>query len=93
VQAGAYQNSTFVIATAKCGVEDGHKLFGGSCIVHPDGAIIASAKTEDDELVVATIDLDDTAFNKETVFDFQRHRRIEHYGRITSQTGVTLPPE
>jgi len=91
VQAGAYQNSTFVIATAKCGVEDGFPLFGGSCIVHPDGEIIASAKTEDDELVVAEIDLDDTRFNKETIFDFERHRRIEHYGRITSQTGVTLP--
>jgi predicted amidohydrolase len=93
VQAGAYQNSTFVVATAKCGVEDGHPLFGGSCIVNPDGEIIASAKTEDDELVVATIDLDDTKFNKETIFDFERHRRIEHYGRITSQVGVTLPPE
>src|ERR1043165_299289 len=91
VQAGAYQNATFVIATAKCGVEDGHPLFGGSCIVNPDGEIIASAKTDDDELVVATIDLDDTKFNKETIFDFARHRRIEHYGRITSQTGVTLP--
>ena len=29
-------------------------------------------------------------FDKETIFDFARHRRIEHYGRITSQTGVTL---
>ena len=91
VQSGAYQNATFVIATAKAGVEDGHPLFGGSCIVNPDGEIIASASTEDDELVVATIDLDDTKFNKETIFDFKRHRRIEHYGRITSQTGVTLP--
>jgi predicted amidohydrolase len=91
VQAGAYQNSTFVIATAKCGVEDGFPLFGGSCIVHPDGNILASAKTEDDELVVATIDLDDTKFNKDTIFDFARHRRIEHYGRITSQVGVILP--
>jgi predicted amidohydrolase len=91
VQAGAYQNSTFVIATAKCGVEDGHPLFGGSCIVNPDGEIIAAAKTDDDELVVAKIDLDDTRFNKETIFDFARHRRIEHYGRITGQTGVTLP--
>ena len=30
LQAGAYQNSTWVVATAKCGVEDGHRLFGGS---------------------------------------------------------------
>jgi len=91
VQAGAYQNSTFVIATAKCGVEDGHPLFGGSLIANPDGEIIAEAKTEEDELIVAEIDLDDTRFNKNTIFDFKRHRRIEHYGRITSQVGVELP--
>ena len=91
VQAGAYQNSTWVIATAKCGSEDGHPLFGGSCIANPDGEIVATARTEDDELVIADCDLDDTIFNKETIFDFKRHRRIEHYGRITSQTGVTLP--
>ena len=91
VQAGAYQNSTFVIATAKCGVEDGHPLFGGSLIANPDGEIIAEAKTEDDELIVAEIDLDDTRFNKDTIFDFKRHRRIEHYGRITSQVGVESP--
>ena len=30
VQAGAYQNSTWVVAVAKAGVEDGHPLFGGS---------------------------------------------------------------
>ena len=93
VQAGAYQNSTWVIATAKCGIEDGHPLFGGSCIVNPDGEIVATAKAEDDELVIADCDLDDTIFNKETIFDFKRHRRIEHYGRITSQVGVVLPPE
>jgi N-carbamoyl-D-amino-acid hydrolase len=38
-------------------------------------------------------DLDATVFGKKTVFDFERHRRIEHYGPITSQTAVILPPE
>ncbi len=93
LQAGAYQNSTWVVATAKCGVEDGHPLFGGSVIVSPDGDIVAEAKTEEDELIVADCDLDATRFGKETIFDFKQHRRIEHYGRITSQTGVILPPE
>ncbi len=93
LQAGAYQNSTWVVATAKCGIEDGHPLFGGSVIVDPDGEIVAEAKSEDDELVTADCDLDATIFGKETIFDFKRHRRIEHYGRITSQTGVILPPE
>jgi predicted amidohydrolase len=92
LQAGAYQNSTWVVATAKAGVEDGHPLFGGSCIVNPDGEIVAETKTEDDELVVADCDLDATVFGKETIFDFKRHRRIEHYGRITSQAGTILPP-
>ena len=48
---------------------------------------------EDRIVEIAVRDLDDTVFNKETIFDFKRHRRIEHYGRITSQTGVTLPPK
>jgi len=93
LQAGAYQNSTWVVATAKCGVEDGHPLFGGSAIVNPDGEVIAEARTEEDELIVADCDLDATIFGKETIFDFARHRRIEHYGLITSQTGVVQPPE
>ena len=92
LQAGAYQNSTWVVATAKCGVEDGHALIGGSLIVNPDGEIVAQAATEDDELVVADCDLDATVFGKTTMFDFGRHRRTEHYGRITGQTGVILPP-
>jgi hypothetical protein len=50
------------------------------------------ATPQHDELVVADCDLDATAFGKATVFDFARHRRIEHYGRITAQTGVMLPP-
>ena len=93
VQAGAYQNSTFVVAVAKAGSEDGHPMIGGSLIVGPEGDILAEAKTEADELVIHPCDLDATAFGKKTIFDFARHRRIEHYGLITSQTGVVLPPE
>ena len=93
LRAGAYQNSMWVVAVAKCGVEDGHPLMGGTMIVNPDGEIVAEAATLEDELVVADCDLDATAFGKQTVFDFARHRRVEHYGRITTQTGVILPPE
>jgi N-carbamoyl-D-amino-acid hydrolase len=93
LQAGAYQNSTWVVAIAKCGAEDGHPMIAGSLIVNPDGEIVAEAATEDDELIVADCDLDATIFGKETIFNFKQHRRIEHYTRITSQTGVVLPPE
>ena len=91
VQAGAYQNSTWVVAVAKAGVEDGFPMIGGSLIVNPDGEIMAEAKTEGNELVVHACDLDATTFGKTTIFDFARHRRIEHYGRICAQTGATPP--
>lgn len=91
VQAGAYQNGTWVVSIAKAGVEDGHELLGGSTIVHPSGQIVARTETLDDELIVADCDLDECKFYKETIFDFARHRRIEHYGLITEQTGVVKP--
>jgi len=91
VQAGAYQNSTWVVAVAKAGDEDGHPLNGGSVIVSPDGVIMQKAQTDGDELLVQACDMDATKFGKASVFDFKRHRRIEHYGRIASQTGVIYP--
>jgi N-carbamoyl-D-amino-acid hydrolase len=90
VQAGAYQNATWVVAVAKAGTEDGHHLFGGTVIVNPDGEIVAEVEGEADGIVVHDCDLDATAFGKKTIFDFVRHRRPEHYGRITSQVGTTI---
>lgn len=92
VQSGAYQNATWVVAVAKAGVEDGFPLIGGSLIVDPNGEIVAEASTEADELLVYPCDLDATIFGKKTIFDFDRHRRIEHYGLITSRAGAVPPP-
>jgi predicted amidohydrolase len=91
LQSGAYQNSTWVVAIAKAGVENGFPLIGGSLIVNPDGKILVEAKTEADELIVHACDLDDCNFGKKTIFDFARHRRTEHYGLIVEQTGVIEP--
>ena len=92
MQAGAYQNSTYVVAAAKAGIEDGHPLIGGSCIIAPSGEIVARAETEGDELVAKRCDLDACAYGKENIFNFARHRRVEHYQIICEQTGV-VPPE
>jgi N-carbamoyl-D-amino-acid hydrolase len=92
VQAGAYQNATWVVAVAKAGVEDGNHLMGGTLIVDPNGHIVAELPGEEDGVLVHECDLDATRFGKETIFDFKRHRRIEHYGRITAQVGAE-PPE
>jgi N-carbamoyl-D-amino-acid hydrolase len=93
VQAGAYQNSAWTIAVAKAGSEDGNPMIGCSVIVNPDGEVVAETVTEDDELIVYPCDLDATRFGKETIFDFERHRRIEHYGLITERTGAVPPAE
>ena len=93
LQAAAYQNSIWVVAVAKAGVEDGHALIGGSIIVNPEGEIVAESVSEDDEMIVHACNLDDGLFGRQSQFDFARHRRIEHYGLITSQTGIVAPPE
>lgn len=91
VQSGAYQNATWVVAVAKAGDEDGHPLIGGTIIVDPNGKIVAECKTEEDEMIVHACDLDMCNFGKSTIFDFARHRRIEHYGLITERTGAEPP--
>ena len=91
MQAGAYQNGTWVVGVAKCGVEDGHDLMAGSVIVSPDGVIVAEAKTREDELIVADCDLDKCTLNKTTIFNFAAHRRPEHYGLIVERTGAEPP--
>jgi len=66
---------------------------GGTCIIAPTGEIVAMATTLADELVVARCDLELGRYIKETVFDFAKHRRIEHYGLITERAGAVPPPE
>ena len=88
----SYANACFSINVAKCGLEDGkYPLIGGSCIVDCDGEVVVEAKTEEDELIVADIDLGMCRRGKEKVFAFERHRRTEHYGLIVEQTGVVEP--
>ena len=88
MQSGAYQNGTWVVGVAKAGVEEGVDSLGQSMIVAPSGQIVAQTLTTDDELIVSRCDLDWCDKYKKTLFDFNRYRRPEVYGRITSQRGV-----
>ena len=89
IQAGAYQNATYAVATAKAGVEDGCELFGHSII----GTIRSRVARARDELITADCDLDRCTLGRTTIFAFDKHRRPEAYGRITGQVGAVAPPE
>lgn len=91
VQANAYMNATWAVAVAKAGEEDGAGLIGGSCIVDPNGCIVAETATLEDELLVADCDLDRCRQGKDKMFNFAAHRRPEHYKPITERAGVVEP--
>ena len=93
MQAGAYQNATWVVGVAKCGREEGCDLIGQSAIIAPSGEIVAQAATLGDELISARCDLDLTRSYKDTIFNFARHRRPEHYRLIVDRVGAEPPEE
>ncbi|WP_199178702.1 N-carbamoyl-D-amino-acid hydrolase [Acidimangrovimonas sediminis] len=90
-QANAYMNATWAVAVAKAGDEDGSGLIGGSCIVDPNGLIVAEATTRDDEVIIADCDLDLCRQGKGKMFDLGAHRRPEHYRAMTERAGVVEP--
>ncbi|HRK19238.1 MAG TPA: N-carbamoyl-D-amino-acid hydrolase [Hyphomicrobiaceae bacterium] len=91
MQAGAYQNATWVVGVAKCGVEEGCEMIGNSSIIAPTGEVIAQAITQDDELIVARCDLDVGQSYKNSTFNFARHREPDQYRMIVERKGAKLP--
>ena len=89
MQAGAYQNSSWVVGVAKAGMEDGFELLGGSAIISPTGEIVAQAITKEDELITAKCDMEEAKVSRRWLFDFERHRRPDQYALITESQNST----
>jgi predicted amidohydrolase len=87
MQAGAYQNATWVVGVAKCGAEEGVPMVACSQIIAPTGETVAMCTSEGDELVVARCDLDAGRSYRETTFNFAAHRQPHDYALITATTG------
>jgi predicted amidohydrolase len=92
MQAGAYQNGTWVVGVAKAGNEKGVEQIGNSIVVAPSGEIVAACTTTADELAIARCDLDLCASYKNTTFNFARHREPEQYRMIVERKGA-IPPD
>jgi N-carbamoyl-D-amino-acid hydrolase len=87
MQAGAYQNTVWIAASAKAGSEEGQTLIGGSCIIAPTGEIAALATSLEDEVLVHRADLDLIETCRRVNFDFARYRRPEEYTLIAERAG------
>ena len=87
MQAGAYQNTLWVAAAAKAGLEDGQALIGGSCIVSPTGEIAALAMGLGDEVIIHRTDLSLIAACRKVNFDFSAYRRPDQYRAIADRAG------
>jgi hypothetical protein len=59
--------------------------------LRPSAEIVALATTNGDEVFTARCNLEISRYNKEAMFNFAEHRRIEHYQLITQQTGASAP--
>ena len=88
MQAGAYQNGTWVIGVAKAGREEGCDLIGGSCIIAPTGEIAAQCRSLGDELIVHACDLDRCREIQDNIFNFALHREPHAYQLITQTKGA-----
>ncbi len=83
--AHAVANGYFVAAINRVGTEapwDIGEFYGSSYIVSPRGKIIAQASADQDEMVVAEIDLDQVREVRNN-WQFFRDRRPETYGQLT----------
>ncbi len=93
MQAGAYQNGTWIVGVAKGGIEEGVESLSQTAIISPSGQIVAQTITSGDVLVSARCDLDLCSRYKDTLFDFARYRRPEAYRLITERKGAIAPPQ
>src|SRR5215471_7488551 len=91
MQAGAYQNGTWVVGVAKGGNEEGVPSLADSMIVAPSGKVVARAAGTGDELIVHRCDLDAGQSYKRTTFNFALHRQPDAYRRIVERKGAIDP--
>ncbi len=91
-QSMAFQNAVWLVETAKCGFEDGFRMFGNSVIVAPTGEIVAKSASEGDEVLVHNADLSLGEDLRRTMFNLAAHRRPEHYRLIVERVGVEVTP-
>jgi predicted amidohydrolase len=83
MQAGAYQNGTWVVGVAKAGKEEDCDLIGGTCVIAPTGEVVAQCQSRDDEVITYQCDLDRCREIQDNIFNLALHRVPAAYRLIT----------
>ncbi|MBV9860477.1 MAG: carbon-nitrogen hydrolase family protein [Alphaproteobacteria bacterium] len=78
MRARAFENGVFVVAANRVGLEGVRQHLGRSMIVDPRGAILVEAGRQEEELIVAEIDLDSVSSARKK-FPWWRDRRPDLY--------------
>ena len=93
MQAGAYQNGSWVVGVAKGGTEEGVPSLADSMIVAPSGKVVARAAGDGDELIVHRCDLDAGQSYKTHDLQFRRPppaRSVPHDRRPQGRGGSVV---
>jgi predicted amidohydrolase len=78
----AAENSTWYMVCSVVGMQRGDRLFGGSRVVDPSGRVVAAGKFDEEDLVVADVDLSLTRAARATSHNFSI-RQPEIYRAIS----------
>lgn len=89
-RAHAIANGLFVAVPNRVGLErdpdapqsDGLEFWGNSFIADPSGHVLAHAGAQDEEILIATCDLDQVEITRQH-WPFLRDRRLDAYGDLT----------
>ena len=78
----AVENSTWYMVCSVVGIQRGDRLFGGSRVVDPSGHVVAAGKFDEEDLVIADVDLSLTRAARATSHNFSI-RQPEIYRAIS----------
>jgi predicted amidohydrolase len=85
LRARAIENEAYVIAAAQAGTtSEGVSSFGHSMIIDPWGEVLAESTIDDEDVLVATIDLDEVARRRSQIAVFELRRPDVYGGEVSS---------
>jgi predicted amidohydrolase len=91
-KARAIENGVFVILCNRAGIEEGLIYWGGSHIVSPSGVVLAKAKYDEDDVVVAELDLGEVRRARPFLPMLSKDTRHELYDDLLRQQKEVRSP-